>query len=153
MAKVLKFGDIYVSVDKISSCIISKDFTFGAGIKDKYTLSIKVDGGVTYNVISGVEKKSLLEAFILEKIWGNTDGVLVYDETPLTIQENKIRKEKIKKDKEEANKPDEFKEEKNENVVKEEQIELAPVDKKEPLTKEEIKEIFDKAKKSKNKGD
>ena len=124
MARVLKFDDIYVPVDKISSCTISKDFTFGVGTKDKYTLSVKVDGGITYNVITGVEDKSLLETFILDKIWGNADGVLTYDETPLTAE-----------------------------VIEDEQIELVPVDKKEPLTKEEIKEVFNKAKKNKKKGD
>ena len=153
MARVLKFDDIYVPVDKISSCTISKDFAFGIGTKDKYTLSVKVDGGITYNVITGVEDKSLLETFILDKIWGNADGVLTYDETPLTAEENKVRKEKIKKDKEDEKKPDEFKEEKKEEVIEDEQIKLVPVDKKEPLTKEEIKEVFNKAKKNKKKGD
>lgn len=155
MSKVLKFDDTYVPIEKISSCTISRDLDFDMGTKIKYTLSIKVDGGMTHNVITGVEDKSLLETFILDKLYGNSDGVISYGETPLTVKEKEIRKEKIARDKEDENKPDKFEEVKQEKVEETPNVEMVAVDSKKNLNKEEIKEIFENAKKkgSKKKGD
>ena len=153
MSKILEFDDTFVSVDKISSCTIVKDLAFDIGSKVKYTLTIKTDSGMNYNVISGVEDKEQLRNFIFDSIYGNADGVISYEETPITKEEASVRAKKIKKDKKESQEPDEFKEEVKEKSGEQPDIELAEIEAKESLTKEKVDEVFEKAKKGKKKGD